>query len=73
MTSEGPPLMQFSKYQFHFFVQIEILCYSLRRIMGRSPSGQKTASSFRFLRVFPCFFTETHGRGLGLVAHALSD
>ena len=54
-------------------VQIETPCYSLRKMVGRFPSGEKTASSFCFLRVFTCFFAETHGRGLRLVAHVHSD
>ena len=54
-------------------VQIEIPWYSFRKMMGWFPSGEKTAPSFRFLRVFFMFFTETHGRGLGHVAHAPFD
>ena len=55
-------------------VQIEIPWYSFRKMMGRFPSGEKTASSFRFLSFFFfMFFTETHGRGLGHVAHAPFD
>ena len=65
------------KISFPFFVQKEIPCYSLRKMMGQFPSGEETTSSLRLLRVFYMFFTEMHGRGLGLglglVVHAPSD
>ena len=33
----------------------QIPCYSLRKMMGRFPSGEKSASSFSFVRAIPCF------------------
>ena len=43
------------KISVPFFVQIKIPCYSLRKMIGRFPSGEEAAPSFRFLGAFTSF------------------
>ena len=61
------------KISLPYFLQIEIPCYSLRKIDGKVSIRWKNCLVLSFPVSFCMFFSETHDRGLGLVAHARSD